>query len=252
MMMMTTVMAFSAQPMPTPAHKSGQIFRPVAQTAIGTLEPLSLEGDELAAFLYPNLPNSQAPFTTSVDANLNTVILTGEDAYKSMVADKLQSKESSKHPNGLSLSSTVTVADVKDALAYSKHAKLLDLTPMLDVPAAFVTENARLLPPPEKRRTEELQTTVLKQQQEKLNAAREDKTASLVDLSTGKTVTPKTLVSMNELKTIVAEEQKAMPALNVLLPKLEANYHLQQQQLETQSMPKVVQLQSMAVSMESF
>jgi hypothetical protein len=251
MMMMMTVAGFSAQTMPAPAHKSGQIFRPVAQTAIGTLEPLSLEGDELAAFLYPNTPNSQAPFTTSVDANLNTVILTGEDAYKSMVADKVQSKESSKHPNGLSLSSTVTVADVKDALYYSKHAKLLDLTPMLDVPAAFVTENARLLPPPEKRRTDELQAAVLKQQQEKLTTAREDKTATLTDLSTGKTVTPQALVSMNELKTIVAEEQKAVPALTVLLPKLEANYHLQQQQMDMQATPKLVQLQSMAVSVES-
>ncbi|MCS6266644.1 MAG: hypothetical protein H2174_03665 [Vampirovibrio sp.] len=207
----------------TTAPKSGHVFRPVAQSAIGTLEPVDLQDEDLTNFFYPSLPLSQAPFTTSFDADLHTVILTGEDAYKSMVADKIQTQANGQGGLSSGKNNALVMADVNEATNYSKTAKLLDLTPVLDEPVAFIASTQTFIPAPEKAKGLVRQVELLKLQDDRLKGLRQQNVL-IDDLTTNTPIPAKEVVSLSEARTMIAEEQKTLPPVKALLPTLEADY----------------------------
>jgi hypothetical protein len=223
MMKMTPFVASPATITSAIAPKSGQIFRPVAQSAIGTLEPVDLQDEDLTSFFYPTLPLSKAPFSTSFDADLHTVILTGEDAYKAMVADKIQAQADTDGGLNKPKNHALVMADVNEALRYSKNAKVLDLTPVLDEPVAFTADTQSFKPAPEKAKALVRQAELLKQQDEQLKGLRQQNIL-LDDLTTQTPMPAKNVVSMVEARTLIAEEHKTLPPVKDLLPKLEADY----------------------------
>jgi hypothetical protein len=258
MMQITPLVAPPTCNKTTPAPKSGHIFRPVAQTSIGTLEPVDLHKDDLTSFFYPMLSVSQAPLTTSFDANLNTVILTGEDAYKAMVADKIETQADAA-PSGFSKSTANALMQTafNEATNYSKNAKLLDLTPVVDEPVAFMTEELAFRPAPEKAKAMARQAELLKLQDEKLKGLRQQNVL-METSSTSEPISAKAVLSMSEAKTLVAEEQKSLPPVKDLLPKVEADYW---KSLLLASKPTVTELptlssvsplQTLCFSMEAF
>ena len=256
--MMMQITPFVATPTcnKTPDQKSGHVFRPVAQTAIGTLEPVDLQKEDLTSFFYPTLPLSQAPFTTSFDANLHTVILTGEDAYKSMIADKIQAQADEQGGLSKGKNNALVMADVNEATNYSKNAKLLDLTPALDEPVAFTADTQTFRPAPEKAKAAARQAELLKLQDDKLKGLRQQNIL-MDDLTTNTPVSAKAVLSMSEAKAMITEEQKTLPPVKDLLPKVEADYW---KSLLLASTPTVAglpafslsPLQTLCFSMEAF
>ena len=223
MMMMNITPHVASAFTPAIAPKSGHVFRPVAQTPIGSLEPVDLKDEDLVSFFYPTLPLSQAPFTTSFDADLHTVILTGEDAYKSLVADKIQAEADGHDGFNSGKNHALVMADVNEATNYSKNAKLLDLTPVLDEPVAFIASTQTFIPAPEKAKGLVRQTELLKLQDDRLKGLRQQN-GLIDDLTTNTPVSAKEVVSMSEARTMIAEEQKTLPLVKALLPQLEADY----------------------------
>lgn len=208
---------------PTVSPKSGYIFRPVVQTAIGTLKPVHLENEDLTSFLYPSLPLSQAPLTIGLDAKWDKVILTGEDAYRGMTIDKIEAQASNQGSFSKVDHNTLFMAEISRATNYSKKAQLLDLTPVLDEPLAFTLDTKTFIPAPEKAKAAARQAELLKLQDDKLKGLRQQNV--LIETSlTQDPVSAKEVLSLSEARALVAEEQKTLPPVKTLVPKLEAEH----------------------------